>query len=245
MGVNCLVLGYIFVDVFDKDGFYYVMFGNSVVNGYYGVGVLSQLVYEYFCNWLVGIIDNLQLNFCYMDFKVDYDFVFGVCCKDFFSGGKWVYYMMNFEKVLYLILNSIGVMVEVWIVSDGMLSVNFGFELCQMGVVGSVLGIICKMVFYSFQEIKIFIILFDFWMVIDMMLLGFFFFLFDVKYSGDGVSWINFGLISIYNKVFKLLGEYIYVFLFNVFFKKVFKVGIDLINKDELFIFYFDNFVIF
>ncbi len=240
-GANCPASGYIPADVLDKDGFYHAMSGNSVANGYYGAGVLSQSAYEYFRNRPVGTIDSLQLNLCYMDSKADYDFASGVRCKDLPSGGKWVYYTMNLEKVSHLTLNSTGAMAEVWIASDGTPSVNLGSELCQMGVVGSASGIICKMVSYSFQETKTLTTSLDFRMVIDTTLLGFSPSSSDVKYSGDGASWTNFGSISTYNKVFKPSGEYIYVFLSNAFFKKALKAGTDLTNKDELFTFYFDN----
>ncbi|CDL12708.1 Fimbria adhesin EcpD [Klebsiella pneumoniae] len=240
-GANCPASGYIPADVLDKDGFYHAMSGNSVANGYYGAGVLSQSAYEYFRNRPVGTIDNLQLNLCYMDSKADYDFASGVRCKDLPSGGKWVYYTMNLEKVSHLTLNSTGAMAEVWIASDGTPSVNLGSELCQMGVVGSASGIICKMVSYSFQETKTLTTSLDFRMVIDTTLLGFSPSSSDVKYSGDGASWTNFGSTSTYNKVFKPSGEYIYVFLSNAFFKKALKAGTDLTNKDELFTFYFDN----
>ncbi len=49
-GANCPASGYIPADVLDKDGFYHAMSGNSVANGYYGAGVLSQSAYEYFRN---------------------------------------------------------------------------------------------------------------------------------------------------------------------------------------------------
>ncbi|HDQ4802720.1 hypothetical protein EF943_25975 [Klebsiella pneumoniae] len=226
-GANCPASGYIPADVLDKDGFYHAMSGNSVANGYYGAGVLSQSAYEYFRNRPVGTIDNLQLNLCYMDSKADYDFASGVRCKDLPSGGKWVYYTMNLEKVSHLTLNSTGAMAEVWIASDGTPSVNLGSELCQMGVVGSASGIICKMVSYSFQETKTLTTSLDFRMVIDTTLLGFSPSSSDVKYSGDGASWTNFGSTSTYNKVFKPSGEYIYVFLSNAFFKKALKAGTD------------------
>ncbi len=90
-------------------------------------------------------------------------------------------------------------MAEVWIASDGTPSVNLGSELCQMGVVGSASGIICKMVSYSFQETKTLTTSLDFRMVIDTTLLGFSPSSSDVKYSGDGASWTNFGSTSTYN----------------------------------------------
>lgn len=240
-GANCPASGYIPADVLDKDGYYHAMSGNSVANGYYGAGVLSQSAYEYFRNQPVGTIDSLQLNLCYMDSKADYDFASGVRCKDLPSGGKWVYYTMNLEKVSHLTLNSTGSMAEVWIASDGTPSVNLGSELCQMGVVGSASGIICKMVSYNFQETKTLTTSLDFRMVIDTAMLGFSPSSSDVKYSGDGASWTNFGTAITYNKVFKPSGEYVYVFLSNAFFQKALKAGTDLTNKNELFTFYFDN----
>ncbi len=171
-GANCPASGYIPADVLDKDGFYHAMSGNSVANGYYGAGVLSQSAYEYFRNRPVGTIDNLQLNLCYMDSKADYDFASGVRCKDL-PAEESGFTTMNLEKVSHLTLNSTGAMAEVWIASDGTPSVNLGSELCQMGVVGSASGIICKMVSYSFQETKTLTTSLDFRMVIDTTLLGF------------------------------------------------------------------------
>lgn len=153
-GANCPASGYIPADVLDKDGFYHAMSGNSVANGYYGAGVLSQSAYEYFRNRPVGTIDNLQLNLCYMDSKADYDFASGVRCKDLPSGGKWVYYTMNLEKVSHLTLNSTGAMAEVWIASDGTPSVNLGSELCQMGVVGALRGSFVKWCLTAFRKPK-------------------------------------------------------------------------------------------
>jgi hypothetical protein len=117
--------------------------------------VLSQSAYEYFRNQPVGTIDSLQLNLCYMDSKADYDFASGVRCKDLPSGGKWVYYTMNLEKVSHLTLNSTGSMAEVWIASDGTPSVNLGSELCQMGVVvGSASGSFVKWCLTTFRRAK-------------------------------------------------------------------------------------------
>jgi hypothetical protein len=63
-GANCPAFR-LYLDVLDKDGYYHAMSGNSVANGYYGAGVLSQSAYEYFRNQPVGTIDSLQLNLCY------------------------------------------------------------------------------------------------------------------------------------------------------------------------------------
>ena len=198
-GSSCPASGYISPDVIDKDGYYHAMSGNTVANGYYGAGALSQSAYEYFRDRPVGTIDSLQLNLCYMNSNTDYDFASGVRCKDLPSGGTWRYYTFNLEKVSHLKLNSTGALAEVWIASDGTPSVNLGSDLCQMGVVGSASGIICKMVSYSFQETKTLTTLLDFRMVIDTAMLGFSPSSSDVKYSGDGASWTNFGTVSTYN----------------------------------------------
>lgn len=241
-GSNCPASGYITPDVLDKDGFYHAMSGSSVTNGSYGAGTLSQSAYEYFRNQPVGTIDSLQLNLCYMDSRADYDFASGVRCKDLASGGKWVYYTFNLEKVSHLTLNSTGAMAEVWIASDGTPSVNIGSDLCQMGAIGSASGIICKMVSYSFQETKTLTTSLDFRMLIDTAMLGFSPSASDVRFSGDGASWYNYSNTNVdYNQIFTPSGNYVYVFLSNAFFQKVLKAGTDLTNKDELFTFYFDN----
>ncbi len=240
-GANCPASGYIPADVLDKDGFYHAMSGNSVANGYYGAGVLSQSAYEYFRNRPVGTIDNLQLNLCYMDSKADYDFASGVRCKDLPSGGKWVYYTMNLEKVSHLTLNSTGAMAEVWIASDGTPSVNLGSELCQMGVVGSASGIICKMVSYSFQETKTLTTSLDFRMVIDTTLLGFSL----LRLTSSTAVMAPAGPISArlapITRSSNRQGVHLCLFCPTLFSKKALKAGTDLTNKDELFTFYFDN----
>ncbi len=239
-GANCPASGYIPADVLDKDGFYHAMSGNSVANGYYGAGVLSQSAYEYFRNRPVGTIDSLQLNLCYMDSKADYDFASGVRCKDLPSGGKWVYYTMNLEKVSHLTLNSTGAMAEVWIASDGTPSVNLGSELCQMGVVGSASGIICKMMSYSFQETKTLTTSLDFRMVIDTTLLGFSL----LRLTSSTAVMAPAGPISArlapITRSSNRQGVHLCLSV-QRFFQKALKAGTDLTNKDELFTFYFDN----
>lgn len=240
-GANCPASGYITPDVIDKDGFYHVMSGSSVENGSYGAGTLSPAAYEYFRNQPVGATDTFQLNLCYLNSNTDYDFASGTRCKDLASGGTWRYYTMSLEKVAHLTLNSTGAMAEVWVASDGTPSINMGSDLCQIGVVSNVTGVICKMVSYNLQQTKTLTTSLDFRMVIDTALLGFSPGTSDVKYSGDGAGWTNFGTASTYTKTFTTSGEYVYVFLSNAFFKKVLTAGTDLTNKDSLFTFYFDN----
>lgn len=245
-GANCPASGYISPDVIDKDGYYHAMSGNTVANGYYGTGALSQSAYEYFRDRPVGTIDSLQLNLCYMNSNTDYDFASGVRCKDLPSGGTWRYYTFNLEKVSHLKLNSTGAMAEVWIASDGTPSVNLGSELCQMGEAGSgssrASGIICKMVSYNLQETKVLTSSLDIRMLIDTAMLGFSPSASEVRFSGDGATWYNYSSTTVdYNQVFTPSGNYVYVFLSNAFFQKVLKAGTDLTNKDSLFTFYFDN----
>lgn len=240
-GTTCPASSYIIPDVIDKDGFYHAMPGSTFENGSYGAGTLSPAAYEYFRSQPVGATDALQLNLCYMNTNTDYDFASGVRCKDLESGGTWRYYTINLEKVAHLTLNSTGAMAEVWVASDGTPSINLGSELCQIGVVSNTSGVICKMVSYNFQQTKTLVATFYFRMVIDTALLGFTPGSSDVKYSGDGSSWTNFGSNSTYTKTFTTSGEYVYVFLSNAFFKKVLSSGADLTNKDSLFTFYFDN----
>lgn len=240
-GANCPASGYIAPDVLDNNGFYHAMSGSSVENGSYGAGTLSPAAYEYFRSQPVGATDTFQFNLCYMNARTDYDFASGERCKDLATGGTWRYYTMSFEKVGHLTLNSTGAMAEIWVASDGTPSVNMGSDLCQVGVVSNSTGLICKMVSYNLQQTKTVTTSLDFQMVIDTAMLGFSPASADVKYSGDGKTWTNFGTSSTYTKVFSTTGEYVYVFLSNAFFKKALAAGTDLTNKDSLFTFYFDN----
>ena len=240
-GANCPASGYIAPDVLDKNGFYHAMSGSSVENGSYGAGTLSPAAYEYFRSQPVGATDTFQFNLCYMNARTDYDFASGERCKDLATGGTWRYYTMSFEKVGHLTLNSTGAMAEIWVASDGTPSVNMGSDLCQVGVVSNSTGLICQMVSYNLQQTKTVTTSLDFQMVIDTAMLGFSPASADVKYSGDGKTWTNFGTSSTYTKVFSTTGEYVYVFLSNAFFKKALAAGTDLTNKDSLFTFYFDN----
>lgn len=240
-GANCPSSGYIQPDKIDELGFYHAKSGNSVANGYYGAGTLSPSAYQYFKDLPVGTSETYNLNLCYMDLNTDYDYTSGKRCKDLESGGTWRYYSITLNKVGHLNLRGTGALAEIWLASDGTPSVNIGSDMCQVGVVSGVSGLICKMVSYSLQQTQVLNNSLDFQMLIDTAKLGFTPSASDIKYSGDTSTWYNYSYATNYNKIFSVGGDYVYVFLSNVFFKKALSAGVNIGHSDSLFTFYFNN----
>lgn len=241
-GSTCPSQGYITPGVFDNEGFYHAKAGSSVENGSYGAGALSEAAYEYFRQQPVGASDVLELNLCYMNATSgDYDYASGQRCKDLTTGGTWRYYTLTLKKVGHLTLRNTGSVSEIWIASDGTPSISGNSELCYIGVVARVNGLICKMVSYNLQQSERVTASLNFKMIVDTAMLGFTPAAAEIQYSGNGNDWTRFGSSTTYTNVFTTSGEYVYVFMSNAFFKKVLLSGKDITNKDSLFTFNFDN----
>lgn len=238
-GSSCPSSGYLPADATDNEGFYHALSGNSVYNGSYGSASLSQSAYAYFRNQTVGAIDNFTLNFCYT--LTNFDHASGEKCRDLSSGAYWYYLAYKLTKVGHLTLKNTGALSEVFIASDGSSSVASGDSQCYSGIANQSSGVICKMLSYSLQQTQRVTAYLDFRMVVDTAQLGFTPAASEIKFSGDGASWINFSTPTIYTNVFSTSGEYVYVFISNEFFKKMLNTSTQLSNSDSLFTFYFDN----
>lgn len=241
-GNTCPASGFIAAEHIDKNGFYHTKSGGgNLYNGAYGAGTLSSTAYNYFRNQTVGAQTTFDLNLCVMDENKDYDYENGQRCKDMPDGGTWRRISLALEKVGHLTLNSTGALADIWVASNGAPSMNLGSDLCQIGVVGSVSGLICKMVSYNFKETKTITTSLSVRMLIDNSALGFTPSYNDVMYSGDAKSWYYNTSSTTYNNIFKNEGDYVYVFLSNTFFRNVLSTGTDLTNQESLFTFAFNN----
>lgn len=238
-GSTCPPTGFIPAEYTDREGIYHTMSGGSTANGNDGLGSLTPSAFEYFRNRPVGSVDSLELNLCYT--TTDYNYSPSTRCKDLESGANWRYYTINLTKVGHLSLKSTGSMAEIWVASDGTPSISNGGDLCEIAVVNSTTGIVCKMVSYTLQETERVTSSLKFEMVLDTDALGFKPAAREVMYSGNGVDWTRYSTDTTYDKVFSTSGNYVYVFLSNDFFLKTLNAGTDLTNKDSLFTFYFDN----
>lgn len=238
-GSTCPSTGFIPAEYTDREGFYHTMSNSSTANGNDGLGSLTLAAFEYFRNKPVGSVDSLVLNLCYT--TTNYDYISGIKCRDLESGANWRYYTVNLTKVGHLTLKSTGAMADIWVASDGSPSISNGGELCEIAVINSTSGIVCKMVSYSLQETSRITSSLKFEMVIDTAALGFSPGSRDIMYSGDGSDWTRYSSSTTYDKVFSTTRNYVYVFLSNAFFLKTLNAGTDLTNKDSLFTFYFDN----
>lgn len=238
-GSTCPASGYIAAEHLDREGFYHTMSGNSVYNGSYGFGSLSPTAYVYFRNLPVGNSETYQLNLCTT--ATDYDYKTGQRCKDLPSGASWRIYNLTLNKISHLELKSTGAMAEIWVASDGTPSISSGSDSCKIAIVDKKSGLSCRMIAYNLKETKVLSSSLTMQMIIDKAILGFTPGAADIKYSGDGVTWTNFGTSKAYSSIFTPSGEYVNIFMSNDFFKSALNAGTNLTNKDGIFTFAFKN----
>lgn len=237
-GANCPSTGYISADLTDRLGFYHTKAtGGGIGGGYYGFASLSDSAYDYFRNMSVGATETYNLNFCRT--TVEYDYAAGARCKDQ-SSGNWYIRPYSLTKVGHLSLESTNAFQELWIASDGTPSIAKDSGFCELGVVGNVDGVICKMISYHFSQSSNLTNSLRIRMYADSALLGFSPAAATIKYSGDGQSWTNYSSTAIYSNLFSSGGEYIYVFLSKTFLKNMVDAGVSISNTQP-FTFAFTN----
>ncbi|WNN45934.1 MULTISPECIES: fimbrial protein [Winslowiella] len=240
-GGNCPSVGHIPATYLDSQGLYHTMNGNSINNGNSSYGTFSPSSFEYFRQLPVGSTNAFELNFCYT--TTNYDYESGVRCKDITTGGAtWRYYTQTVTKVGHLNLLSTGSMSEIMVASDGSASVTGSGDLCNVGVVGNVNGVICKMVSYNYQQTQQVTNQLFISMIIDTATLGFTPGNRDIQFSGDNANWKLYNATNtVYSDIFTTGGQYVYVFLSNTFFRNVLNSGNNITNNDALFTFAFNN----
>ncbi len=242
-GSNCTSSSYITADVVDSEGFYHARSGGSIANGNQPYGLFSPSAFEFFRTQAVGNSSVFVINWCATSSSsTDYDFASGVRCRDLpDSNANWETYTLTATKIGHLSLESTGSMSEIWVASDGTPSVAGSGAWCSTGIVSSASGIICKMVSYNLQQTQAVSTL-RFGMEVDTAALGFSPSSTDIKFSGDGASWSNWGSSTTrVGDIFTPGGHYVYVFLSQAFFKKVLQYGANLTGNDALFTFTFRN----
>lgn len=226
-------------DVIDKDGFYHSLSGNGLLNGSYGAASLSKQAFEYFRAQSVGSVDNIELNFCFT--TINYDYLSGMKCRDLPGSAYW--YQLDYEltKLGHLKLKNNSVVSEIFIASDGGASVGIDNDICQLGVVRNVSGVICKMLDYTLEESAVVTPYLNFRLLVNTAALGFTPGIYDVMYSGDGERWTTYLLTNIYSNIFTPGGKEVNVFLSDTFFKNILNSGSSLKYSDSLFSFHFKN----
>lgn len=238
-GNDCPSSGSRSANVIDKDGFYHSLSGNNLLNGNFGTASLSQTAYEYFRTQSVGSKDNLELNFCYTN--INYDYASGVRCKDLDSNASWRQLNYELTKVGHLKLKSNPTLSEIYVASDGTASVEIDSDVCRVGVVYNISGVICKMLAYSLEESRVLTSTLDFTLLVDNSALGFIPLAYDVMYSGDGVRWLYYTVDNDYSSVLTPGEGHVNIFLSDSFFEKVLNTGAGNKYSDSVFSFYFSN----
>lgn len=239
-GSACPSTGYRQAEYTDNEGFYHTRSGYNIYDGAFSLATLSNAAYDYFKNQSAGAQDNLKLNLCYHD--ASYDYAAGERCKTL-NNGVWYKLKFNVTKLGHLTLRSTGALAEVWTASDGTPSVTVGSDTCSTGVVSGTRGLICKMVAYSLQESQKLSSL-QMQMVIDTGKIGFSPGGTEIRYSGNGSSWVNYNAWSPYSNTFKPGGDYVHVFMADSFFKKLLDKGVSITGNDDVFTFSFRNSVV-
>lgn len=239
-GSACPSTGYLQADFTDNNGFYHTRSGTSVYDGAYGFATFSPSAYEYFKNQSVGAQTTFNVNWCHH--AANYNYAAGERCNTL-NNGHWYKLKFSVTKQGHLTLRSTGALAEVWTASDGTPSVTVGSDTCYIAQVGSTKGLICKMVSYSMQQTQKINSL-QLQMVIDTARLGFTPSGSEIRYSGDGNTWVNYQTWSDYSKIFTTGGNYVYVFMTNTFFKNLLNNGISITGNDDIFTFSFKNTVV-
>lgn len=238
-GSQCPTTGYIAGEGLDSNGFYHAKVGSlaGVIGGAYGFASLSNSAYEYFRNMPAGSSETYVLNRCYT--SVNYDYAAGQRCRDQTSG-SWSYLNYTLTKRGHLALQSTNAFQELWIASDGTPGITNDSGSCELGVVGSDDGVICKMVNYQLEQTANLTASLTFRAYIDTASLGFTPGATTVKYSGNGSTWYNFSASTAYYNVFSTSGQYVYVFLSKTFLKNLVDAGVSITNSQP-FTFAFTN----
>lgn len=140
----------------------------------------------------------------------------------------------------HLALESTSAFQELWIASDGTPSITNDSGACELGIVGNVSGVICKMVSYTLQQTANLTASLTFRAYIDSAALGFTPAASTVRYSGNGSNWYNFSATTAYYNVFSTDGHYVYLFLSKTFLKNLVDSGYSITNSQP-FTFAFRN----
>ncbi|HBT4732715.1 TPA: fimbrial protein [Klebsiella quasipneumoniae subsp. similipneumoniae] len=229
-GSQCPASGYIEGLGTDNNGFYHAQVGSvaGVIGGAYAFASLSNAAYEYFRNMSTGSSETYVFNRCYT--SVNYDYASGERCKDQTSG-SWRSVNYTLTKRGHLSLEATNALQELWVASDGTPSIAKDSGYCEIGVVSSTDGVICKMVKYNLQQTANLTASLTFRTYIDTDALGFTPSASTVRYSGDGSNWYNYSSSTAYYNVFSTSGEYVYLFLSKTFLKNLVDAGVSITNS--------------
>lgn len=234
----------------DNEGVYKMRVKSGGGETAYMRPVFSENMYEYMRTWKTGQMKALTYKFCSIkdDPKYAYDPRWGKKCKDIQPSSnsdvekKMGTVSLHVTKVAHLILKSTNALQELFVDSNGNVSIGQGAQLCSLYAVGSVNGVSCRMIDYdlysSFNNFN------SFNMMLNINGAKLPSALTDEIKFGDGTTanWKNWNVYSRVNTVFKSgSNNGVYVLFTQSYLKKLVNAGIDLSNTKDAFTFSFNN----
>lgn len=228
-----------------KDGAYKIRQTGISGQSNYVRPIFSSNAYEYFKNLTTGSSEILHIKACRTNTETqDYDLSKGQTCEN--TGGRILMDdQFKINKIGHIKLVSNNALQEIFIDTDGNPSIGLGNKFCSIGVVSNKPGLICKLVNYNMKNTK----------EISRLYLGLKLnpsYLTenqnkDTVMIGDGGSnWFDYTIATsnpntTYTRIMKNGSGDIYLYLSNVFLKKLITDKIDLSRSQDFFTLAFYN----
>lgn len=239
-GATCPSTGFIPPETLDNSGIYKAKSGVGFTNGSYAFASFSQNAYQYFNRLAVGSTDSFQFHYCKT--SEDYNPKAGERCKDqAASTSYWGYANFNVTKIAHIKLSRTNAASEIWVATDGTPSLSPGAQECYETVVTNVAGVACKMVNYEMQTSETLPAAIHLKMNVNTNSLGFTPYTSDLRISGDGSSWYNYGSATYASYIFKPDNKGLYIFFSRPFFQKMVNNGGNIQSNEGTFTFNFAN----
>jgi len=228
-----------------NDGAYKIRQTGTSGQSNYVRPIFSSNAYEYFKNLTTGSSETLHIKACRTNTAAqDYDLSKGQTCEN--TGGRILMDdQFKINKIGHIKLVSNNALQEIFIDTDGNPSIGLGNNFCSIGVVSNKPGLICKIVSYNMTNTT----------EISRLYLG-------LKLNptyitgnqsngtvmiGDGGSnWFDYTRTAsnpntTYTRIMSNGSGDIYLYLSNVFLKKLITDKIDLSRSQEFFTLSFYN----
>lgn len=219
-----------------KAGVYHVEVNTSNGEARYARGIFSDSAYEYFKNVSVGAVEVYQYRYC--STRTNYNPAAGQTCLS--VGGAESRHQFTITKAGHMRLESTNALQEIFIDSNGNPSLGLGTKFCTVGYIGSLSGIICKLVSYQMQGSTLSPMRMK--LKVNTDSLGFTPAANTIRLSADGASgWANYSATTTASNLITSGNGGIYVFFSQTFLKNLINRGVDLTRSQDFFTFLFTN----